>query len=106
MNILEKKFSGANVKCELDLTNHATQTDLKNATGVDISDFVKKTDLANLKSGVDKSDLEKLKIVPSNLNNLNSKVDKLDVDKSVLVPVDLTELSDAVKNNAAKKRCM
>ena len=106
MNILEKKFSGANVKCELDLTNHATQTDLKNATGVDISDFVKKTDLANLKSGVDKSDLEKLKIVPSNLNNLNSKVDKLDVDKLVLVPVDLTELSDAVKNNAAKKRCM
>ena len=94
------------MKCELDLTNYGTQTDLKNAAGVDISDFVKKTDLANLKSGVDKSDLEKLKIVPSNLNNLNSKVDKLDVDKLVLVPVDLTELSDAVKNNAAKKRCM
>ena len=106
MNILEKKFPGAKVKCELDLTNYATQTDLKNAAGVDISDFVKKTDLANLKSGADKSDLEKLKIVPSNLNNLNSKVDKLDVDKLVLVPVDLTELSDAVKNNAAKKRCM
>ena len=28
------------------------------------------------------------------------------INKLVLVPVDLTELSDAVKNNAAKKRCM
>ena len=106
MNILEKKFPGAKVKCELDLTNYATQTDLKNAAGVDISDFVKKTDLANLKSGVDKSDLEKLKIVPSNLNNLNSKVDKLDVDKLVPLAADLSKLSDVVRNNVVKKRCI
>ena len=44
-----------------------------------------------------------MKNVPSNLSNLKSKVDKLDVDKLVLVPVDLSKLSDVVKNNAGKK---
>ena len=38
-----------------------------------------------------------MKNVPSNSNNLKSKVDKLDVDKLVPVPVDLSKLSDAVK---------
>ena len=41
----------------------------KNATGVDTSDFAKKTDLANLKSDVDKLDIDKLKNIPSNLSN-------------------------------------
>ena len=45
---------GANVKVELHLSNCATKTDLKNATGVDTSSFAKKYDLANLKSDVDK----------------------------------------------------
>ena len=40
--------------------------------------FCKKTDSANLKSDVDKFDIDKLKNVPSNLSNLKSKVDKLD----------------------------
>ena len=35
----------------------------------------KKTDLANLKSVVDKLDIDKLKRVPTNLGNLKSKVD-------------------------------
>ena len=48
------KSLGANVEVELDLSNYATKTDLKNATWVDTSDFAKKTDLANLKSDVDK----------------------------------------------------
>ena len=43
---------GANVKVELDLSNYATKTDLKNATGVDTSPFSKKTDLANVKSDI------------------------------------------------------
>ena len=43
----------ANVKAELDLSNYATKTDFKNATGFDTSSFTKKTDLANLKSDVD-----------------------------------------------------
>ena len=38
--------------------------------------FLKKLILANLKSDVDKLDLDKLKNLPSNLNNLKSKVDK------------------------------
>ena len=73
------------------------KTELKNAAGVDTSSFAEKIDLANLKSDVDKLDLDKLKNIPTNLSNLKSKVDGLDVDKLVPVPVDLSTLSDAVK---------
>ena len=61
---------------ELDLSNYATKKYLKNATGVDASNFAKKNDLANLESDVDKLDIDKLENVPSNLSNLKSKVDK------------------------------
>ena len=44
-----------------------------------------KTDLANLKSDVDKLGIDKLKNVPTNSSNLKSKVDKLDVDKYLLI---------------------
>ena len=91
------------MKFELDLSNYATKTDLKNAAGVDTSSFAKKTDLTNLKSDVDKLDIDKLKNVPTNLNNLESKVDKLDVDKLVPFPFDLSKLSDVVKNDVVKK---
>ena len=74
------------MKVELDLSSYATKTDSKNATGVERSNFAKKTDLANLKSDVDKLDIDKFKNVPTNLNNLKSKVDKLDVEKIVPVP--------------------
>ena len=57
---------------------------LKNATGLNASNFATKNDLANLKSDVDKLDIDKLKNVPTNLSNF-SKVDKSDVDK--LVPL-------------------
>ena len=59
--------------------------------------------MANLKSDLDKLDIDKLENVPSNLSNLKSKVDTLDVDKVVPVPVDLSKLGDAVKNNVVKK---
>ena len=58
----ERKSLGEKVKVELDLSNCATKTDFKNATGVDTSKFAKKADLANLKSNVDKSDIDKLKM--------------------------------------------
>ena len=90
------------MKVELDLSNYATKTDLKNATGIDTSSFAKKVDLANLKSNVDKLDIDKLKNVPTNLSNLKSKVDKLDVDKLIPAPVDLSKLSDGVKNYVIK----
>ena len=94
----EPKSLGGKVKVELDLSNYATKADLKNATGVDTLDSAKETDLANLKSDVDKLDIDKLKNLPTNLISLKSKVDKLDVDKLVPIPVDLSKLSDKVKN--------
>ena len=91
------------MKVELDLSNYATKADLKNSTGVDTSKFAEKVDLANLKSNVDKLDIDKLKNVPTNLSNLKSKVDKLDVDKLVSVPVNLSKLRVEVKNDVVKK---
>ena len=38
-----------------------------------------------------------------NLANLKSEVDKLDIDKLVPVPTDLSKLSNAVKNDVVKK---
>ena len=104
-NFPELKFSGGRVQVELDLSNYATKAGLKNATGVDTSKFAKKIDLVNLKSNVDKCrlDIDKLKNVLISLSNLKSKVDKLDVDKLVPVPVDLSKLSDVVKNDVVKK---
>ena len=90
------------MKVELDFSNYATKADLKNATGVDTSDFSIKTDLANLKPDVDKLDTDKLKDVPNNLSNLKSKVDKLDVDKLVPFPVDLSQLIGVVKMKLLK----
>ena len=96
------KFLGR-VTVELDLSNYATKADLKNATAVDTSKFTKKLYLADLKSDVDKLDIDKLKNVPTNLSNLKSKADKLDVDKLVPVPIDFSKLSVIVKNRAVKK---
>ena len=39
----------------------------------------------------------------SNLASLKTKVDKLDIDKLVPIPVDLSKLSDLVKNDVVKK---
>ena len=59
---------GTNIKFELDLSNYATKVDLKNTTGVDTSSFAKKTDLAKLKSDVDKLDIDKVKNLPNSLS--------------------------------------
>ena len=59
------KSLGEKVKVELDLSNYATNTHSKNATGIDTATFAKKVDLANLKSEV--NELEK---VPTGLNSL------------------------------------
>ena len=80
--------------------NYATKADLRNATSVDTSKFVKKVDLATLKSDVDKLDIDKLKDVSNNVSNMKSEVDRLDVDKLVFVPV---ELSHVVKMMSLKE---
>ena len=73
--------SSNNIKVELDLANYATKDDVKNITHVDVSSYATKTNLAALKS----------------------EVDKIDVDKLKTVPVDLAKLSNLVKNDIVKK---
>ena len=63
------------------MSHYATNADLKNVTHVDASSFALKTNWANLKT----------------------EVDKLDIDKLAPVLVDLSKLSDVVKNDVAKK---
>ena len=75
------RSSGRDIKVEPDLSNYATKTDLKNVTHVDVSSFASKTNLASLKT----------------------EVDKIDADKLKTVPVDLAGLSNVVKNDVVKK---
>ena len=75
------KSSSNNIKVELDLTNYATKTDLKNIAHNDVSSFASKT----------------------NLSALKTEVDKIDVDKLKTVPDDLAKLSNVVKNEVVKK---
>ena len=77
------KSSSSNVKVELDLTNYATKTDLKNITHVDVSSFASKTNLAALKSEVDKIDVDKLNTVPDDLAKLTNTVENDLVKKTV-----------------------
>ena len=72
---------GDSIKVKIDLSNYATKI-FKNISHVDTSSFALKTNLANLKT----------------------EVDKLDIDKLVPIPVDLSKSSDAVKNDAVKKK--
>ena len=73
--------SGENIKVELDLSNYVTKKDVKDITHVDTSSYALKTNLAALKTEVDKIDTDKLKTVPD----------------------DLVKLSNVVKNDVVKK---
>ena len=77
------KSSSNNIKVELDLTNYATKTDLNNITHVDTSSFSSKTNLAALKSEVDKIDIDKLKTAPTDLAKLTNAVENDLVKKTV-----------------------
>ena len=72
---------GGDINVKVDLLNYATKADIKNISHVDTSSFALKTNLANLKT----------------------EVDKLDIDKLVPVPADLSKLSNVVKNDVVKK---
>ena len=63
-----------NIKVQLDLTKYATKDDVKNITHVDVSSYATKTNLAALKSEVDKIDTDKLKTVPADLAKLSNVV--------------------------------
>ena len=97
------KSLGGNVKVDLDLSNYVTKVDSKSATVVDISHFSKTTDLASLKSDVNKLNIDKLKKLPSNLSNLKGKVDQIDIGKLETTPGDLSKLSNVAKNNVVEK---
>ena len=75
---------GGNINVKVHLSNYATKTDIKNISLVDTSSFALKTDLASLKT----------------------EVDKLDIDKLAPVPVDLSKPSDVVNNYVVKKMSM
>ena len=94
---------GSDISVKVDLSNYATKDDIKNITHVDTSNFAWKTNLANLKTGVGKLDIDKLKSLPNNLSILKTKVDKLDIDKLLPLPADLCKLSNVVKNEVLKK---
>ena len=85
------RSSSNNIKVELDLSNYATKDDVKNITHVDVSSYATKTNLAALKTEVDKIDVDKLKTVPNDLaklsnvvknevdiNSLDNKIDKVE----------------------------
>ena len=76
------KSSSNNVKVELDLTNYAKKTDLKNITHVDVSSFASKTNLAALKTEVDKINTDKLKTAPTDLAKLTNAVENDVVKKT------------------------
>ena len=72
---------GGDINVKVDLSNYAAKVDLKDLTGIDTCNFALKSNLASLKT----------------------EVDKLDIDKLVLAPVDISKLSDIVKNDVVGK---
>ena len=55
---------GGEINVKFHLSNYATKADSKNVSHVDISSFTLKSNLANLKTEVDKLDIDKLTPVP------------------------------------------
>ena len=77
------RSSKSNSKVKLDLISYATKADLKNVTHVDVSNFELKTNLANLKTEVDKVDVGKLKTFPVDLAKLSTVVKNIDTTNFV-----------------------
>ena len=73
------------------MSNYATKTDLKNVTHVDVSSFASKTNLASLKSEVDKIDADNLKTVPVDLAKLSKNVVKMMLLKTEVDNIDTTK---------------
>ena len=67
---------GEDINVKVDLSNYATNTDLKNVSQVDVSSFAIKSNLANLKTEEDKLDIDKLTPVPNDLAKLSNVVKK------------------------------
>ena len=68
------RSSGRKIKVELDLNSYSTKYNLKNVASVDVSSFSSKTNLASLRTEVDKLDIDKLTPVPNGLAKLSNVV--------------------------------
>ena len=75
---------GGDINVKVDLSNCSAKAVIKNISHIDTSSSALKTNLAYLKT----------------------EVDKLAIDKLVPVPVDLSKLNDVVKMMLLKKLCM
>ena len=73
---------GGDINVKVDLSNYATKTDLKNISHINISSYAPKSNLASLKTEVDKLDIDKLKSVPINLAKLSNVVKNVVVKKT------------------------
>ena len=62
---------GEDINVKVDLSNYATKADIKNISHVDTSSFGLKTNLASLKTEVDKLDIDKLVSALVDLSKLN-----------------------------------
>ena len=97
------RSSSNNIKVKLDLTNYATKDDVKNITHVDVSSYATKTNLASLKTEVDKINTDKLKTVPADLAKLNNVV-KNDIVKKTDYSTKVTsieaQIAGLTKNTA------
>ena len=93
--------SSENIKVILDLSNYATKKDIKDITHIDASGFASKTNLAALKTEVDKIETDKLKTVPDDLAKLSNVV-KNDVVKKTDYNTKIsgieTQIADVTKN--------
>ena len=69
------KISSQNIKVEINLANYAKKDDVKNITHIDVSSFASKTNLAALKTEIDKTDVDKLKTAPVDLAKLTNVVE-------------------------------
>ena len=90
-----KHFDGGN-NVKVDSSNCTTKTDLKNVSNVDVSSCALKSNLASLKTEVDKIDADKLKSVPVNVVK-NDVVKKTEYNKLV------TKVDNFVKKNKYEK---
>ena len=76
-------FSG-DINVKVDISNYATKADIKNISHIDTSSFALKTNLANLKTEVDKLDIDKLVPIPTDLSKL-SNVKMMVLKKLIIV---------------------
>ena len=89
------------------MANYATKTDLKNITHFDVSSFASKTNLAALKTEVDKIDADELKTTPADLAKLTNAVEhdvvkKTDYNTKVTsIEAQITRLTKNTVDNLA-----